>query len=134
MTKDVLKAALAVVTRDHAQITRGLAVDQHGQPVAPTDPSAVAWTSAGALIKVAPSHQEPPALTHTVEAGEAYDLLERVAAEQGYQSPSAVDAAGREAVQRMFWRALNLTEPPERRRWRGPALRTGSSPRGADAA
>jgi hypothetical protein len=131
--RDTLKAVLAVMQREHAPIRRGLAVDEHDRPVAPGDPTAVAWTVAGALIKVAPSHELPPALTHTQAAAEAYDLLERVAVEQGYPSPAAVDVAGREAVLRMLWRAINLIEPDPKHRRRGPAAGTGSSPRGAAA-
>jgi hypothetical protein len=122
----VLREALAVVRRDHAQTQ--LAVDQHGKKCQPCSPAAVAWTATGALIKVAPSNAPSPSPQHTWEAWEAYGLLTGEARAMGYPNVHSVDQAGRREVVRLFMRALNVE--PERRRVRAGA-RTGAQPRGA---
>lgn len=129
--KDVLKAALRIIERQHTSTQ--LAVDADGRKVVALHPGAVAWSSVGALIKVAPSHAEPPAPQHTNAAWDAFLLLTEAAEQQGYPHTAAVDEAGREAALRMYWRALQLVEPETRRRRRAPAPGTGSSPRGAAA-
>lgn len=127
--RQVLKEALAVTTRAHS--TTQLATDAHGVKVRPLDSRAVAWSSTGALIKVAPSGQSTPGMVqHTEDAWQAYLLLGDAATEQGYEHVAAVDTAGCAAAQRMFWRALQLVDPAPRRRTRAT---TGSTPRGAAA-
>lgn len=140
--RHVLKSALAVIERDHTAPDPGrtfLAADEHGRGVRPLDPSAVAWTSVGAICKVAPglSAADPQVWAdHLSFAWDAYTLLEQAAEQQGYAHTVDVDRAGREAALRMFWRALQLCDPePRRRRRNTPPAGSGSgaNPKGAAA-
>lgn len=133
--KHVLREALAVIERDHAApppFQTFLAVDEHGEPVRPVDATAVAWTSVGAVCRVAPalSASDPQVWAdHISVAFEAAGLLDQAALLQGYPDTTSVDRAGREAAMRMFWCAINFADPEPRRRLRS-ATGTGSSPRG----
>lgn len=141
--RDVLKEALRVVERDHCAPPPWrtfLAVDDTGQGVKPLDPRAVAWTSIGAVCKVAPglSATDPTVWAdHVSVAWEAALLLDEAAGQQGYAHSTNVDRAGRAAALRMFWRALQLAEPDHtpggRRRRAAAGAGSGSSPKGAAA-
>lgn len=134
----VLREAFAVVQRDHTAVQ--LAVDVHGDRVRnPLAPSAAAWSTVGALIKVAPANAkmvaEHKAPGHIGAAWEAFLLLTEAATQQGYggDCPTVyVDRAGPAAVANMFMRALQLADDEPRAR-RRPAAGIGSSPRGTDA-
>jgi hypothetical protein len=132
--RQVLQEALAVITRDHTATQ--LSVDQHGRKVKnPRGPRAVAWSSVGALIKVAPRYPdivvEGKSPGNTDEAWEAYVLLDRVARLQGFADTVRVDEAGQQFALAMFRKALTLVDDPPRASRRAPAAGTGAAPRGA---
>ena len=131
--RQVLKEALAVIARAHTPVQ--LSTDLHGAKVRnPLNQQAAAWSSVGALIKVAPADAkitaEHLAPGHLGAAWQAFLLLEQAARQQGFVNTVQVDEAGLAAAQRMFWRALQLCDDEPRRR----PLRTvgtGGAPRGA---
>lgn len=129
----ILREAKQLVQRDHTAVQ--LAVDERGQKVRnPLAPTAVAWSTVGALIKVSPRRPEIVAEGKSPgssdDANRAYDLLEEVAVSQGFAHIGEVDDAGHGAVQRLFDRAMQLApEPPRHKRSAG----TGSKPRGQEA-
>jgi hypothetical protein len=126
----ILREAKQVVAREHTAVQ--LAVDAHGRKVRnPLHPTAVAWSTVGALVKVAPRRPEVVAEGKSPgssdDANRAYDLLEEVAVSQGFANTVEVDQAGHGAVLRLFDRAMQLA-PDEPRHKR--AAGTGSTPRG----
>lgn len=123
-TRHVLRRALIVVSRDHT-VTQ-LAVDEHGRKIGPCSGRAVAWSTAGALIRVAPN-RAPGGPSHTWAAWLAWLELQAAAEHDGYRSVVEVDQAGAREVWAMFSRALNQEIEPFRRRDRAAA---GSRPRG----
>lgn len=130
----ILQDALQVVARDHTPVQ--LSVDEHGLKVRnPRAPQAAAWSSVGALVKVAPRYPdivaEGKSPGNTDEGWEAYVLLDRVARLQGFAHTVAVDEAGQQFALAMFRKALTLVDaPPRRSPWK-PA-RVGSAPRGTE--
>lgn len=134
--RQVLQEALQLITREHTHVQ--LSADEHGLKVRnPLNVRAVAWSSVGALIRVAPADAkvtaEHLAPGHLGAAWEAFLLLEEAAGLQGYANTVEVDRAGRDAALRMFWKALQLAPdavPGRRASW-GRAGGTGSAPRGA---
>lgn len=128
--RDVLREAKHLVTRAHTPTQ--LAVDARGVNVRPVDPSAVAWSSTGAIGKVAPGrsiHDEKVWFDHTEAGYQAWLLLNEAARLQGHPGHTPVinaDRAGLPAVLRVFDKALQLTPDADRRSRRG-------SPRGAAA-
>lgn len=137
--RHVLREAYEVVKRDRTATQ--LAVDAHGVKVKnPRSPRAAAWSSVGALIKVAPRYpkivSDDGVPGHIDAAWTAFEFLTIAAEQQGYTNTVEVDRAGPEAVYAMFLRALDLApadEPsgPDRRR---PSSSTGALPRGVEAA
>lgn len=129
----ILQDAKQIVARDHCAVQ--LSVDAHGRKVRnPLAPAAAAWSTVGALVKVAPrrpevvaEHKSPG---NTEEAWQAYLLLEQAAVQQGYANTVEVDEAGHGAVMAMFDRALQIA-PAAPRRKRAPG--TGAAPRGVAA-
>ena len=131
----VLREAKAICK--YAHTATQLAVDANGMKVRnPIAPSAVAWSSVGALIKVAPGNPsivaENRSPGHTVEAHRAFLLLEDAAVDQGCANTVEVDRAGFGPVMAMFDRAMQLAPDVEPAR-RKPAAGTGSAPRGQRA-
>lgn len=131
----ILREAKAVVYRAHSPVQ--LAVDARGVNVRPLDPTAVAWSSTGALGKVAPwmSADDPKIwFDLTTDGNAAWNLLDEAARLQGYRLGEApivsVDQDGLPAVLRCFAKAMQLAPEPEFRR-RTPA-RVGSAPRGTE--
>lgn len=126
--RTILQEALAVVARDHTAVQ--LSVDQQGNKVRnPRSPLAVAWSSVGALVKVAPRYPnvvaEDKSPGNTDEAWRAYEVLERVAVLQGFAHTVEVDEAGQQYALAMFRKALTLVDDPPRRA-RKPAGATGA--------
>lgn len=136
---DVLSEAKALVYRAHTPTQ--LAVNAAGVNVRPLDPGAVAWSSTGALGRVAPwmSREDDRIWFDLTEDGNrAFDLLNEAARLQGYrrdnEAPVAdVDRDGLSAVLRCFGKAILLAPEDETRRRRAPA-RVGGQPRGTEAA
>lgn len=133
--RQVLQEALQVITREHTHVQ--LSADERGRKVRnPLNVRAAAWSSVGALIRVAPADAkvtaEHLAPGHLGSAWQAFLLLEEAAGLQGYANTVEVDRAGRDAALRMFWKALQLAPEDERGRvsW-GRRSGTGSAPRGA---
>lgn len=134
--RQILQEALAVVARDHTAVQ--LSVDEHGVKVRnPRNPQAAAWSSVGALVKVAPRYPdivaEGKSPGNTDAAWEAYVLLDKVARLQGFAHTVAVDQAGQPFALAMFRKALTLIDEPARPPRRKPAAGTGAAPRGATA-
>lgn len=132
----VLREAKQVVARDHTAVQ--LSVDVHGLKVRnPIAPAAVAWSTVGALIKVAPRNPgivaENKSPGNTDEAYRAYLLLEDAAVEQGFAHTVAVDEAGHGPVLAMFDRAIDAAQRMPQRARRKRAAGTGSRPRGEAA-
>jgi hypothetical protein len=135
----ILREAKQVLTQG-GHTTQRLAVNHRGDFVRPLDLKAVAWTSTGAVGKVAPSLSRTHASIHfdlTTEGQEAIDLLNEAAHLQGYRGDpdyplAEVDKDGLAAALRCFAKAMQLA-PSERPR-RKPAAGTGSAPRGTEAA
>lgn len=133
----VLREAKAVVQRAHTPTQ--LAVDARGVNVRPLDPTAVAWSSTGALGKVAAwmSRDDDRIWFDLTEDGNAaFDLLNEAARLQGYRrdehAPIAdVDRDGLPAVLRCFAKAIHLAPDAPRRRALTSASGTGGQPRGA---
>jgi hypothetical protein len=133
---EILKDAKAVVYRAHTPVQ--LAVNAAGVNVRPRDPGAVAWSSTGALGKVAPwmSGSDDRVWFDLTEDGKAaWDLLNEAARLQGYRDDTAavtlVDRDGLSAVLRMFAKAILIApDEPRRARFKTSAA-TGGSPRGA---
>jgi len=132
----ILSAAKAIVYRSHTPVQ--LAVNEAGVNVRPLDPGAVAWSSTGALGKVAPwmSGTDDRTWFDLTEDGKAaWDLLNEAARLQGYRDDTAavtlVDADGLSAVLRMFAKAI-LIAPEEPRHPRRAPSRVGSLPRGTE--
>jgi hypothetical protein len=95
--RQVLQEALAVISRDHTRVQ--LSADLHGAKVRnPLHGTAAAWSSVGALIKVAPADAkvtaEHLAPGHLGAAWQAFLLLEEAAVQQGYANTVEVDRAG----------------------------------------
>lgn len=132
----ILREAKQVCARDHTATQ--LAVDAHGQKVRnPLAPAAVAWSTVGALIKVAPRNPgvvaEGKSPGNTDDAYRAFLLLEEAAVEQGFLCTVDVDEAGLGAVQACFDRAIDAAKRMPGRARRKPAAGTGSQPRGSQA-
>lgn len=135
--KQVLSAALVLLDNGRAHAspplwTTFLAIDEPGLKVRPRDPRAVAWTSVGALCKVAPGYSasDPSVYAdHTDAAWSAYLLLDEAALKQGHATTVEADRAGWAAVDAMFAHAIDLYEPPRRRL---SAVGTGGQPRGVE--
>lgn len=125
-TKRVLREALAIVARDHCRVQ--LAVDYRGRKCAPLAREAIAWSTVGALIKVAPN-REPDGPSHTWPAWLAYLALQEQAERMGFLGTAAVDRAGQAEAVHMFRRALNADTE---RRAMGSRPRAGTRPRGAE--
>lgn len=132
----VLREAKALVYRAHTPVQ--LAVNAQGVNVRPLDPAAVAWSSTGAIGKVAPwmSGTDDRVWFDLTEDGKAaWDLLDEAARLQGYRLGEApivsVDRDGLPAVLRCFAKAILLApEEPRRPRFK-PSAGTGGAPRGA---
>lgn len=131
----ILREAKALVYRSHTPVQ--LAVNAAGVNVRPLDPEAVAWSSTGALGKVAPARSQDDDgcwFDLTTDGKAAWDLLDEAARLQGYRLGEApivsVDKAGLRAVLACFAKAIWLapTEPAHYK----PAA-TGSAPRGQAA-
>jgi hypothetical protein len=127
--REILSAALPIVQRDHSSTQ--LAVNAEGVRVPPTAPLAVSWSSAGAIIHVAPSRAKWPGVQHTSAAFDAYGLLEDAAKVMGYPNPAMVDVAGPRRAVEMFLRAINAAPDEPRRAGRSHGV--GSRPRGVVA-
>ena len=131
----ILREGKQLVYRAHSPVQ--LAVNAQGVNVRPLDPSAVAWSSTGALGRVAPARSrddENVWFDLTTDGATAWDLLCEAARLQGYRSddlaPIAdVDRDGIAAVLRAFAKAMQLA--PEEPRHKPAA--TGSQPRGVTA-
>lgn len=130
----ILREAKEVVVRSHTATQ--LAVNAAGVNVRPLDPSAVAWSSTGALGKVAAwMSQTDPEIWFdlTPDGNAAFDLLNDAARLQGYRLGEApivsVDRDGLQAVLRAFAKAILIA--PSEDRPRRAAARTGAQPRGA---
>ena len=85
----ILKDAKAVVQRAHTPVQ--LAVNANGVNVRPLDPGAVAWSSTGAIGKVAPwmSRTDEKVWFDLTEDGyAAWELLNDAARLQGYRDGS----------------------------------------------
>lgn len=136
--RQVLREAYEVVKRDHTATQ--LSVDEHGIKVKnPRSPKAAAWSTVGALIKVAPRYPNvvsDDGVPGHIDAGwTAFEFLTIAAEQQGYTNTVEVDRAGPEAVYAMFLRAIDLAPADESSRVRRrPASGTGALPRGAAAA
>lgn len=131
--RQIIQEALAVISRDHTPVQ--LSVDVHGQKVRnPRNPQAAAWSSVGALVKVAPRYPdvvaEDKSPGNTNEAWEAYVLLDDVARLQGYADTTKVDEAGQAAALAMFRKALTLVDDEPHRPLHA-AAGVGAAPRGA---
>lgn len=135
----VLREAKAVVLRAHTPVQ--LAVDARGVNVRPLDPRAVAWSSTGAVGKVAAwmsGTDDTVWFDLTADGNAAWDLLNEAARLQGYRrdehAPIAdVDRDGLPAVLRCFAKAMQIAPGEPRRRGLKPAAGTGGAPRGATA-
>lgn len=135
--KQVLREAYEVVRRDHTHVQ--LAVDARGVKVKnPRSPRAAAWSTVGALIKVAPRYPNvisDDGVPGHIDAGwTAFELLTIAAEQQGHANTVEVDRAGPDAVYAMFLRALDLAPADEPRTRYPAAVGTGTSPRGVEAA
>lgn len=134
----VLREAKQVVARAHTPVQ--LAVDARGVNVRVLDPRAVAWSSTGALGKVAPwmsRDDDRIWFDLTADGKAAWDLLDEAARLQGYRLGEApivsVDREGLPAVLMCFAKAIQLAPDAVRRARRGAARGTGSLPRGSEA-
>lgn len=134
--RQILQEALAVISRGHTPVQ--LSADLHGVKVRnPLNERAAAWSSVGALIKVAPADAkitaEHLAPGHLGTAWTAYELLEKAARLQGHATTVEADRAGQAAALAMFRKALTLVDDQPRRRGFKPSAGTGAAPRGATA-
>lgn len=135
-SRQVLSESMQIIPRHHTSVQ--LSVDERGLKVRnPLHPRAVAWSSVGAMIKVAPGDAkivaEDKSPGHMPAVGDAYDLLEEAARLQGYANTVEVDRAGAAAARRMFEKALQLAPDERRVRPLRSSGGTGAAPRGATA-
>jgi hypothetical protein len=131
----VLVEAKELVLRSPAPTSRRpypLAVSATGERCKPASTLAVAWSSVGALCRVASDGNPERWSSHTEAGWQAFILLCEVATEHGYACTNDVDKAGAGAVAEMFARAISLADETEQRPRRAPAR--GTHPRGVPAA
>lgn len=129
--KQILSSALVLLSDGHTSPPKGrtwLALDENANPVKPTDPRAVAWTSVGAVFAVAPVHRDKVWAETTAEGERACELLESAAVKQGFANTVEADRAG--SFYALFLRATNSVEPTPFVRRRSHA---GSQPKGTAA-